>query len=645
MVHAGLPDAEQGAPFLPGPVFAAPFHLSGDPDERRLRLRPLRQPDLDALRGGARRARGRPRRCCSRPAWRRSPRCCCRACGPATCSWSTVDCYRGVRALAEAHLERRGVEVRARGPAPSSPSALEGARLRLARDARRTRARRLRPRGPGGGAHAAGRADRGRQHARQAARQRPLELGADASMTSATKQLTGHADLMLGYVATRDPERAAGAARLAHAHGLDPGAVRGLARAPLAGHARAARSSAACANALALAELLAARDDVAAVRYPGLPSDPGHEVARRQMRGFGMVVCFDLGSARARRALPRRRPSWSPSATSFGGVHTTAERRARWGGDDVSEGFIRLSAGLRGHGRPAWRTWSRRSTRDAPRNGRQRLPRLASCCAGAPMPSAPTSRARPRLALRSTSATPPRSRGLRAPAPGGGHPHRLPPGRPCDHARGRRRGGARRGDGCGARLVHISTDLVFDGDEGRAPTQRTTSRKPINDYGRAKARRRAGACGRRTPDAARRAHLAALRRRRAGAARSAWPARPGRAAFFRDEVRCPVQVGDLAARAARAGRTRPRRRAPRGRRRRPRSATSSPALLALRTGRDPAAAARRHRASPGPGRGRATARCSIEPRPLACSPRGPGAREVLGRRTPRIGCDGRWVCG
>jgi cystathionine gamma-lyase len=99
-----------------------------------------------------------------------------------------------------------------------------------------------------------------------------------------------------------------------------------------------------CDNALAIARMLAARDDVEAVHYPGLPNDPGHEVARRQMSGYGMVVSFDLGSAeRAERFLGSAR--LVTDATSFGSVQTSAERRARWGGDAVPEGFIRLSAG------------------------------------------------------------------------------------------------------------------------------------------------------------------------------------------------------------------------------------------------------------------------------------------------------------
>jgi cystathionine beta-lyase/cystathionine gamma-synthase len=99
-----------------------------------------------------------------------------------------------------------------------------------------------------------------------------------------------------------------------------------------------------CANALAIAELLAGRDDVTGVRYPGLPADPGHEIAARQMNRYGPLIAFDLGS-RERAEAFLEGCELVTEATSFGGVHTTAERRARWGSDDVPEGFIRLSAG------------------------------------------------------------------------------------------------------------------------------------------------------------------------------------------------------------------------------------------------------------------------------------------------------------
>jgi cystathionine gamma-lyase len=93
-----------------------------------------------------------------------------------------------------------------------------------------------------------------------------------------------------------------------------------------------------------LAEFLAARSEIAAVYYPGLPAHPGHEIAKRQMHRFGTIVSFDLVT-RARAESFLSALSLVREATSFGGVHSLAERRARWGGDAVSEGFIRFSVG------------------------------------------------------------------------------------------------------------------------------------------------------------------------------------------------------------------------------------------------------------------------------------------------------------
>jgi O-acetylhomoserine/O-acetylserine sulfhydrylase-like pyridoxal-dependent enzyme len=173
--------------------------------------------------------------------------------------------------------------------------------------------------------------------------QRPLELGADFSMASASKQLTGHADLILGYVAARDPDDAARLVDWRILAGSVPGPFEvWLAHRSLA--TLGVRLDRACSSAQTLAERLAGRDDLASVRYPGLPSDPSHELALSQMSRYGTIVCFTVESAgRADRFLDECR--LVKAATSFGGVHSSAERRARWGGDDVAEGFIRFSVG------------------------------------------------------------------------------------------------------------------------------------------------------------------------------------------------------------------------------------------------------------------------------------------------------------
>ena len=119
--------------------------------------------------------------------------------------------------------------------------------------------------------------------------------------------MSGHADLMLGYVTSRDAERIEALRVWRRQAGAIPGPFEvWLAHRSLP--TLAIRLERACDNALAIARLLAARADVTGVRYPGLPGDPGHEVAQRQMDGYGMVVSFDLGSEpRAERFLAGRR--------------------------------------------------------------------------------------------------------------------------------------------------------------------------------------------------------------------------------------------------------------------------------------------------------------------------------------------------
>ncbi|MEW2129241.1 cystathionine gamma-lyase [Streptomyces sp. NPDC005435] len=173
--------------------------------------------------------------------------------------------------------------------------------------------------------------------------QRPLELGADFSVASGTKQLTGHGDVLLGYVAGRDGEAMAAVRRWRKIVGAIAGPMEAwLAHRSIATLAlRADRQN---ATALLLAEALRKHPDVAGLRYPGLPEDPAYPVASRQMRRYGCVVSFTLPTrARAERFLAALR--LVEDATSFGGVRSTAERRGRWGGDAVPEGFVRMSVG------------------------------------------------------------------------------------------------------------------------------------------------------------------------------------------------------------------------------------------------------------------------------------------------------------
>ncbi|MGI5350104.1 cystathionine gamma-lyase [Streptomyces sp. CA-250714] len=174
--------------------------------------------------------------------------------------------------------------------------------------------------------------------------QRPLLLGADISVASGTKALTGHGDVLLGYVATRNPQVAAAVRDWRKTVGAIPGPMEAwLAHRSLA--TLDVRTQRQAGNALAVAEALSARPEVTDVRHPGLPDDPAHPLAARQMSRYGCVVSFTLpDQAFANRFLAQLR--LVSDATSFGGVRSTAERRGRWGGDEVPDGFIRLSVGV-----------------------------------------------------------------------------------------------------------------------------------------------------------------------------------------------------------------------------------------------------------------------------------------------------------
>ncbi|MBL8987365.1 MAG: cystathionine gamma-synthase family protein [Gemmatimonadetes bacterium] len=183
---------------------------------------------------------------------------------------------------------------------------------------------------------------------------RPLSLGADLVLHSATKFLGGHEDAMGGVVCGP----ASLVQRIYHYR-----EITGASLAPLNAYlllrglkTLAIRVRQQNENALAVARFLASHPAVASVGYPGLPTDPGHEIAARQMTGFGGMLCFSLkgGWPAVKRVLPRLR--FAHCAASLGGVQTfvgppattshvecTAEERAALG---IPEGLIRYSVGI-----------------------------------------------------------------------------------------------------------------------------------------------------------------------------------------------------------------------------------------------------------------------------------------------------------
>jgi cystathionine gamma-lyase len=174
--------------------------------------------------------------------------------------------------------------------------------------------------------------------------QRPLELGADLTVASDTKALTGHSDLLLGHVSTTDDGLYARMAAWRGHTGSTPGPFeawlghRSMSTLDL----RLARQA---ATAAAVAEVLAASPAVRSVRWPWRPEDPSYALATRQMLRPNGVVSAELADEDAVARLLAGTELWA-AATSFGGVHSTIDRRAQWGGDAVPAGFVRLSCGI-----------------------------------------------------------------------------------------------------------------------------------------------------------------------------------------------------------------------------------------------------------------------------------------------------------
>jgi cystathionine beta-lyase/cystathionine gamma-synthase len=184
--------------------------------------------------------------------------------------------------------------------------------------------------------------------------QQPLSLGVDLAMQSATKYLNGHSDVTGGVVT--GPARLVQPiekARRMVGTVMDPHPAYALARGLKTLPLRIARHN---ASALAVAEFLAQDRRVSQVYYPGLASHPDHGIAKRQMLGFGGMVCFDLEGRfdRAERCYDRLRVI--KRAASLGGVESLVSMpvlTSQWGHTDdqlrqagVTRGMLRLSVGL-----------------------------------------------------------------------------------------------------------------------------------------------------------------------------------------------------------------------------------------------------------------------------------------------------------
>jgi cystathionine gamma-synthase len=182
--------------------------------------------------------------------------------------------------------------------------------------------------------------------------QRPLEHGADLVVHSSTKYLGGHSDVVGGFVATDDEELGADVAFVQNAAGGVPSpfdcflVLRGL-------KTLAVRMDRHEQSARRVVEMLSAHPAVASVRWPGLASHPGHEVAARQMAGFGGMASFRLAGGRAVAEKVASSTRLWTLAESLGAVESLIEHpgvmtHASVAGSplEVPDDLLRLSVGL-----------------------------------------------------------------------------------------------------------------------------------------------------------------------------------------------------------------------------------------------------------------------------------------------------------
>ncbi|SOC48662.1 cystathionine gamma-lyase [Blastococcus aggregatus] len=348
-VRAGEQPAVPGAPLRPSPVFAAPFHLGDQPPRAggvdayaRTEQPTLR--DFEAavgeLDGG---------RCLSFATGMAALTAAVLACaGSGDRVVLPSDGYYATRLLGAEELTRFGIQV-VQVSTPdverfAADGGLEGVRMVLLETPSNPQLDVCDIAAVARAARAAGTLVAVDNTTATPLGQRPLALGAHLTVGSDTKALTGHSDLLLGHVSTSDDELHARLKGFRDRTGSTPGPFeawlghRSMSTLDL----RLARQA---ANAAAVAELLASSPAVTGLRWPWRAGDPSAGLAARQMLRPNGVLSCELADEDAVARLLGATRLWA-AATSFGGVHSTIDRRAQWGGDAVPPGFVRLSCGI-----------------------------------------------------------------------------------------------------------------------------------------------------------------------------------------------------------------------------------------------------------------------------------------------------------
>ena len=341
-INAGSPSAQQGKAFRNGPEFVSTYHLSGDVDHNVHQYGRFSQPSWDALEQGFSELEGGdtvifPSGMSAAAAVLTS------LVEPGDTILLPSDGYAPVRYYTEKYLVKFGIKLKTvatkdidaydfKGIAlalletPSNPM-LDVFDIQLASEK----------------IHLCGGLLAIDNTTLTLLGQQPLALGADISLSADTKAVNGHSDVLFGHVSSKDQHISDKIREWRKFSGNIPGPMetwlvhRSLATLDM-------RLERMCENAQQLASALQRHPKVLSIRYPGHVSDPSHNMAKKQQHLFGFIISFELADKNtAYKFLDKCNLVYQ--ATSFGGVHSMAERRARWGTDDIPEGMIRFSVG------------------------------------------------------------------------------------------------------------------------------------------------------------------------------------------------------------------------------------------------------------------------------------------------------------
>jgi cystathionine gamma-lyase len=342
VVHAGHTKAEQGKPFVQSPVFASTFHLSGEVSHNTYQYGRFHNPGWDALEQGL--GELEQGKAIIFPSGMAASAAIMTALLQAGDTLLLADDgYQPTIIYAQKYLQKFGVKVKTMPTLAIAEQDFSDIKLVFIETPSNPLLDVIDIQQLADKIHAANGILAVDNTTLTPLGQQPLLLGADISMCSDTKALNGHSDVVFGHVATSRTDLYDAMLLWRKLAGNIPGPMetwlvhRGLASLDM-------RLERMTTNAQGIAEYLQQHDKVKSIRYPGLTTDPSYPIACRQMNHFGFIISFDLGQQSSADQFLQQ-AQMIIEATSFGGMHTMAERRQRWGVDNVCDGLVRLSVG------------------------------------------------------------------------------------------------------------------------------------------------------------------------------------------------------------------------------------------------------------------------------------------------------------